>query len=239
MNTEIHNLILKAQSGDKEAESKIFEDNIGLIWSVAKRFSNRGYDADDIFQIGSIGMIKAIQKFDLSFNVKFSTYAVPMIMGEIKRFLRDDGIIKVSRNLKELAYKANYAREQIEKRKGADARISEIADFLNISTEDVVQALEANSCMESLYQTVNDDSKSPVYIIDRINNNENNENDLIDMIDIKESLRKLDYRDRQIIVMRYIKGKTQSEIAKALGISQVQVSRLEKKILINMRKMIS
>lgn len=238
-NEEIIELIVKAQNGNKEAESVIYEKNVGLVWSVARKFMNRGYELDDIFQIGCIGMLKAIQKFDVSFDVKFSTYAVPMIMGEIKRFLRDDGIIKVSRNLKELASRAKMAKEKYEKEHQHEPKLSEIAQMLDTSVEELVYALEANAGTQSIYNTFNDDEKNPVYVLDKIKANDRDENDIIDSLAISETLNKLETRDRQIIVLRYLKGKTQSEIAKLLGISQVQVSRLEKKILGNMKKLIS
>ena len=230
-------LLIKAQNGDKNAESEIYEKNIGLIWSVARKFINRGYDLDDIFQIGSIGMLKAIQKFDVSFDVKFSTYAVPMIMGEIRRFLRDDGIIKVSRNLKEIANKAKIAKEKYEKENFCEPKLSEIANMIDTTVEELILALEANASTQSIYNTINDDDKNPVYIIDRLSTKECDENKIIDNLAISETINMLESRDRQIIVLRYLKGKTQSEIASLLGISQVQVSRLEKKILCNMKKL--
>ena len=237
-NEQITQLLIKAQNGDKNAESEIYEKNVGLIWSVARKFINRGYDLDDIFQIGSIGMLKAIQKFDVSFNVKFSTYAVPMIMGEIRRFLRDDGIIKVSRNLKEIANKAKIAKEKYEKENFCEPKLSEIANMIDTTVEELILALEANSGTQSIYNTINGDDKNPVYIIDRLSTKEFEENKILDNIAISETINMLEARDRQIIVLRYLKGKTQCEIAKLLGISQVQVSRLEKKILCNMKKLI-
>lgn len=232
-------LILKAQKGNKDAENQIYEQNTGLIWSVARKFMNRGYELEDIYQIGCIGMLKAIQKFDTSFDVKFSTYAVPMIMGEIKRFLRDDGIIKVSRNIKELANRARIAREKYEKENFCEPKLSELAKMIDTSVEELVYALEASSGTQSIYNTVNDDAKNPVYVLDKIKSNENDESKILDNLAISETINKLDVRDRKIIVLRYLKGKTQSEIANILGISQVQVSRLEKKILQNMKKLIS
>lgn len=238
-NEDILKLLIKAQNGDKKAESEIYEKNVGLVWSVARKFTNRGYELDDIFQIGCIGMLKAIQKFDVSFEVKFSTYAVPMIMGEIKRFLRDDGIIKVSRNLKELANKAKMAKDKYEKEYFREPKLSEIAQMVGTSVEELVYALEANAGTQSIYNTIGDDEKNPVYVIDKIKSNCQDEDKILDNLTISETINSLEVRDRQIIVLRYLKGKTQSEIAKLLGISQVQVSRLEKKILSNMRKLIS
>lgn len=237
-NEQFTELLIKAQKGDKNAESEIYEKNVGLIWSVARKFINRGYDLDDIFQIGCIGMLKAIQKFDTSFDVKFSTYAVPMIMGEIRRFLRDDGIIKVSRNLKEIANKAKIAKEKFEKENFCEPKLSEIANMIDTTVEELILALEANAGTQSIYNTLNDDEKNPVYVIDRLSTNECSENKILDNLAISETINMLETRDRQIIVLRYLKGKTQSEIASLLGISQVQVSRLEKKILSNMKKLI-
>lgn len=237
-NEQFIELLIKAQNGDKNAESEIYEKNVGLIWSVARKFINRGYDLDDIFQIGCIGMLKAIQKFDVSFDVKFSTYAVPMIMGEIRRFLRDDGIIKVSRNLKEIANRAKIAKEKFEKENHCEPKLSEIANMINATVEELVMALDANASTQSIYNTINDDDKNPVYVIDRLSSNENDENKIIDNLAICETINMLEKRDRQIIVLRYLKGKTQSEIASLLGVSQVQVSRLEKKILGTMKKLI-
>ena len=236
MNTE---LIKRAKNGDKNALDTIIKENVGLIWSIVRKFANRGYEFEDLFQIGSIGLIKAVKNFDLNFNVKFSTYAVPMIMGEIKRFLRDDGMIKVSRSIKETALKVVRASNEIEAKTGREPKISEIADFLNISSEDVAVALDSICAPESLNKTLNDNKKNPVYLIDSISKQSFSEVDMIDKIALKSAIVSLDERDRKIIILRYFRGKTQTEIASMLGISQVQVSRLEKKILCGMKKMIS
>lgn len=226
-------LIIKAKAGDKQAQSVLVENNVGLVWSIVKRFQNRGYEVDDLFQIGSIGLIKAINKFDVSYDVKFSTYAVPMIIGEIKRFIRDDGIIKVSRSLKEISSKARITKEIMSKELGREPTINEIAQRMNISPEELVMAIEAGCTPESLYSTIGDGDNSPILLIDRIDaaDNANSEVDLIDKIAIRQILDTLDARERQIIILRYFKEKTQVQIAKLLGISQVQVSRIEKKIL--------
>lgn len=232
-------LIKKAKDGDKVAQSYLVEKNIGLIWSVIKRFQNRGYETDDLFQIGSIGLIKAIQKFDESFDVKFSTYAVPMIIGEIKRFIRDDGIIKVSRSLKEISNKARVAKEILSKEMGREPSVCEIAEHMNISAEELVMAMDAGSSPESLYSTVCEGDNSPIYLIDRIDSAaDSKEVDIIDKIAIREVLKTLKPRERQIIVLRYFKEKTQMQIAKIMGISQVQVSRIEKRILEDIREKI-
>jgi RNA polymerase sporulation-specific sigma factor len=233
-------LIKNAKAGDKKAQTLLVEKNVGLVWSIVKRFQNRGYETDDIFQIGCIGLIKAIKKFDNSFDVKFSTYAVPMIIGEIKRFIRDDGIIKVSRSLKEVSNKARVTKEVMSKELGREPTISEMATRLNISAEELVMAIEAGCTPESLYSTIGEGDNSPVLLIDRINGDSNhNEVDLIDKIALRQVLDTLGPREKQIIILRYFKEKTQFQIAKMLGISQVQVSRIEKKILEEIRKKIN
>lgn len=236
MNTE---LIKKAKNGDKSALDTIVSENIGLVWSIVRKFGNRGYEFDDLFQIGSIGLIKAVKNFDLSFNVKFSTYAVPMIMGEIKRFIRDDGIIKVSRRFKELSVRVRAAAEKLEVKLNREPKISEIAEFIGESVEDISIAIDSVCAPESLNKCVNENEKSPNYLIDKISKTKYDESDLIDRISLKSAITNLCERDRKIILLRYFKGKTQMEIASMLGISQVQVSRLEKKILSGMKKMIS
>lgn len=233
-------LIGRAKEGDKQAQSVLVEKNIGLVWSIVKRFQNRGYETDDLFQIGCIGLIKAINKFDSSFEVKFSTYAVPMIIGEIKRFIRDDGIIKVSRSLKEISNRARITREVMSKELGREPSINEIALRLDITSEELVMAMEAGCAPESLYSTVSEGDNSPILLIDRINSEANShEIDLIDRIALRQILDTLNKRERQIIILRYFKQKTQSQIAKLLGISQVQVSRIEKKILEDIKRKIS
>lgn len=236
MANDIKDLIKRAKNGDKNAESEILNGNIALVWSVARKFSNRGYDLDDIFQIGCIGILKAIKNFDLSYDVRFSTYAVPLIMGEIKRFLRDDGIIKVSRRLKEIAQKAKITKEILEKELNREAKLSEIAERIGELPSDLAVALEANVAPESLYREFNDGDKSGGYLIDKIANNIDTEEEILDKISLSEAIKALDERERKIIMLRYFRGKTQSEIASVIGISQVQVSRLEKKILLRMKE---
>lgn len=240
MEDSVLDLIDRAKAGDKRAQAILVEKNIGLVWSIVKRFQNRGYEMDDIFQIGSIGLIKAINKFDKSFDVKFSTYAVPMIIGEIKRFIRDDGIIKVSRSLKEVANKARVIKEIMSKELGREPTVNEMAARLEISTEELVMAMEAGCSPESLYNTVSEGDNSPILLIDRINGEgTSNEVDIIDKIALRQVLDTLKPREKQIIVLRYFKEKTQVQIAKMLGISQVQVSRIEKKILEDLKKKIN
>lgn len=230
-------LILMSQSGDKAAKNKLVENNIGLIRSVLRGFMNRGYEVDDLFQIGSIGLLKAIDKFDTSFNVKFSTYAVPMIMGEIKRFLRDDGLIKVSRSLKQVAGQAKRAEELLSKRLGREPTIQEISDEIGIEREEVIMALESSYQPEYLYNVIHQDDGAPLYLIDKISLDTNDQEEILDNIFLKDILNRLQPRDRQVIFLRYYKDKTQTEVAKELGISQVQVSRIEKRIIEDMRVM--
>ncbi len=225
-------LIEKAQSGDKEAQTTLVDENLGLVKSLISRFDNRGYERDDIFQLGCIGLIKAIHKFDSTYGVRFSTYAVPMIIGEIKRFLRDDGIIKVSRSLKQTATKVKITKEALSKKLGREPTIHEIADELKLDKEEIVLALESSAQPDYLYDVIHQNDGSPIYLIDKISEAKSSDNEkIIDKIALKEALGKLKPRERQIIVLRYFKDKTQSEIAKGLGISQVQVSRIEKKVL--------
>lgn len=239
MDDNTFELIEKAKAGDKQAQSILVERNVGLVWSIVKRFQNRGYESEDLFQIGCIGLIKAINKFDNSFDVRLSTYAVPMIIGEIKRFIRDDGIIKVSRSLKETSNKVRVTKEIMSKELGREPTISEMANRLEISSEELVMALEAGCSPESLYSTIGEGDSNPVLLIDRLNcENDNSEVDLIDKIALRQIVETLKPREKQIIILRYFKEKTQVQIAKMLGISQVQVSRIEKKILEDIRRKI-
>jgi RNA polymerase sporulation-specific sigma factor len=233
-------LIMMAKEGDKNSQGILVESNIGLVWSIVRRFQNRGHETEDLFQIGCIGLIKAINKFDITFDVKFSTYAVPMIIGEIKRFLRDDGIIKVSRSLKEVSNKARITKEVMSKELGRDPTVSEMAQRLSISTEELVMAVEAGYSPESLFNPVGEGDNSTLMLIDKLNDDCNeNETDIIDKIALKQVLDTLKPRENQIIVLSYFKEKTQVQIAKLLGISQVQVSRIEKKILEDLRNRIN
>lgn len=229
-------LIKLAGQGDKVARDRIVTENIGLVWSIVRRFSNRGHELEDLFQIGSIGLIKAIDKFDTSFDVKFSTYAVPMITGEIKRFLRDDGMIKVSRSLKETAGKVRITREILSNRLGREPTIEEISKEINVDTENIIMALESNAEVESLYKTIYQGDGNPIYLIDKLEQAKDENENMIDKFALKEIIESLEPKDQDIIRLRYFMDKTQTDIAKELGISQVQVSRLEKKILKTMRE---
>ncbi|WP_047979996.1 RNA polymerase sporulation sigma factor SigF [Ornithinibacillus contaminans] len=224
--------ILKSQQGDKDARDLLVEKNIRLVWSVVQRFMNRGYDPDDLFQIGSIGLIKSIDKFDLSYDVRFSTYAVPMIIGEIQRFLRDDGSVKVSRSLKEIGNKIRKKKDELTKQYGRSPTVNEIADALEISPEEVVHAQEASKAPHSIHETVFENDGDPITLLDQIADQDSN---WFDKLSLQEAIRGLNERERLILYLRYYKDKTQSEVAERLGISQVQVSRLEKKILFDMK----
>ncbi|GBF11560.1 RNA polymerase sporulation sigma factor SigF [Tepidibacillus infernus] len=226
---EIKELIIQSQNGDDKAKELIVNSNIRLIWSVVQRFLNRGYEADDLFQIGAIGLLKAVDKFDLSFDVKFSTYAVPMIIGEIQRFIRDDGTVKVSRSLKETANKVRKAKDELSKQLGRLPTIKEIADHLHISPEDVVFAQEANRAPSSIHETVFENDGDPITLMDQIS--DDSQDKWFEKLALQEAIRSLNERERLIVYLRYYKDQTQSEVAERLGISQVQVSRLEKKIL--------
>ena len=228
----IIDLIRKAQNGDKEARSALIDSNTGLVWSVVRRFRNRNVETEDLFQIGCIGLIKAVDKFDPSFNVRFSTYAVPMILGEIRRYFRDDGAIKVSRSLKELSLKARDAGEKLEQKLGRPPTISELAEFLGEEAESIIHAIEASRAPESLFREYEDDDGSENRLIDRIISDQiSDETDTVERISLYNAIRQLSSRDKRLIWLRYYSGQTQQNVAQKLGISQVQVSRLEKKIL--------
>lgn len=231
-------LIQLAHAGDKNARDTLVEENIGLVWSVVRRFQNRGVEMEDLFQIGSIGLLKAVDKFDCSYEVQFSTYAVPMIAGEIKRFLRDDGILKVSRSVKEIVYKAYGIKEQIEKTTGREPTSMEIAQRLGIEVEELMLALESNVQVESLQQVVYQGDGNDISLEDRLEEKENYSEKVVNRMFLEEVLGTLDQESRKIIYMRYIQEKTQALIAQELGISQVQVSRMEKKIIKSLREKI-
>lgn len=232
---DIFELIKKSQNGDKEAITKIIEENQGLVWSVVKKFAGRGLEFDDLYQIGVIGLIKCIEKFDNSFEVKFSTYAVPMIMGEIRRFLRDDGIIKISRPIKELAIKIKYAKDEYAKSNSRMPTIKELSEILNVTDEEIILALDVTRDVESLYQSANKSDGSTVYLLDKVASKNDDEEKIIDNLALNQVLNKLPQKERDIINLRYFEDKTQCEVAKIIGVSQVQVSRLEKKVLMSMR----
>lgn len=226
---EVKRLIALSQSGDNGARDTLVNCNIRLVWSVVQRFMNRGYEPEDLFQIGCIGLLKSVDKFDLSYDVKFSTYAVPMIIGEIQRFLRDDGTLKVSRSLKELANKVRKMKDELSKGLGRQPTIGEVAEELGITAEEVVFAQEANKPPASIHETVFENDGDPITLMDQIADESGEK--WFDKLALAEAIETLSERERLIVYLRYYRDQTQSEVASRLGISQVQVSRLEKKIL--------
>ena len=228
-------LIKSAHEGDKNARDTLVEENIGLVWSIVRRFQNRGVEMEDLFQIGSIGLIKAVDKFDLSYEVQFSTYAVPMIAGEIKRFLRDDGMLKVSRPLKEMAGKAYGVREALEKKEGREPTVSEIAEEMGVPVEELMLAMEAGAQVESLQQIIYQGDGNDISLIDKLEEKENTNEKLVNRLFLEEMLGELDGKERELIFKRYFLEKTQAVSADEMWISQVQVSRMEKKIIKEMR----
>ena len=228
-------LIAKSQAGDKAAREVLIEKNLGLVRTIVRRFLGRGVEPEDLFQIGSIGLLKAIDKFDLSYDVRFSTYAVPMISGEIKRFLRDDGMIKVSRSLKELSYKLFQAREDMTAKLGREPTLEELSRVLQVEKEEIVQAMEAGGEVESIYKPIHQKEGSEIRLMDKLEETTDANEELLNRMALEELLGALGENERKLIEMRYFEEKTQMEIAKEMGISQVQVSRMEKKILLRMR----
>lgn len=227
--------IRKAQNGGKFEMERLIKDNNGLIWSIVKRFANRGYEIEDLYQIGCIGFIKSIKRFDTNFEVKLSTYSVPYILGEIKRFIRDDGPIKVSRSIKELNVKINDLKKQYLS-KGKEITIEQICEELKVSKEDVLIAMESTKSIESIESNITSDSdEKQLTILDKISTGKNEEEIITNKMIVSQLIRELEKRDKEIILLRFFKEKTQSEVAKVLGISQVQVSRIEKKILNEMK----
>lgn len=250
---EVSVLIGRSQSGDKEAREVLIEKNLGLVHHIVRRFAGRGHDLEDLFQIGTIGLMKAIDKFDLSIGVKFSTYAVPMIAGEIKRFLRDDGPVKISRTIKENGLKVRMARQRLQASLKREPTMQELVAEAGLLEEEIVMAMEAGVEVESLYSAVYQDDGSEMYLVDKVVQGENGcvgsslgngvgscsdvEKDrLLDRLLLSQLLDSLETKERDLICMRYFQNKTQVEIASMLGISQVQVSRLEKKILLRLRE---
>lgn len=228
-------LLMQARAGDRGAREVLVEKNLGLVHHIVKRFQGRGHDMEDLFQIGSIGLMKAIDKFDLSYEVKFSTYAVPMIAGEIKRFLRDDGMVKVSRSLKENGYKIRQATDQLQQMLGREATLAEIQEMTGLSEEDIVLAMEANVEVESIYKAVYQSDGNEICMVDRLPSGRDENEEVLNHMLLQQLLTVLAEDEKQLIILRYFQNKTQTEVAKQLGISQVQVSRLEKRILLRMR----
>ncbi|NSW82310.1 MAG: SigB/SigF/SigG family RNA polymerase sigma factor [Syntrophothermus sp.] len=228
-------LVKAAQAGDRDAEEAVFQSNLGLIYMALERFKNTPYDFEDLFQIGAIGLLKAIARFDFGYGVKFSTYAVPMIIGELKRYLRDDGILKVQRSIKEIYYRVKSAQDDLRREFGKEPTIGEIAERLGIELSDVVMAMEACQPPTYIYSLLPGDEKEQALpLINKVSDREGTE-DLLEKVALKEAVTRLDPKEREVIVRRFFKDETQSAIAEDLGISQVQVSRLEKRALKKLR----
>jgi len=237
-NEKMRELFERMHAGDKSARDEFIQGNLRLVLSVIQRFSNRGENIDDLFQVGCIGLIKAIDNFDLSQNVKFSTYAVPMIIGEIRRYLRDNNSIRVSRSLRDIAYKALQVREQLINKNAKEPTITEIANELNLPREEVVFALDAIQDPISLFEPIYHDGGDAIYVMDQVKDEKNQDDSWLEGIALREAMKKLNEREKLILTMRFFEGRTQVEVAKEIGISQAQVSRLEKTALAHMRKYI-
>ena len=249
-------LIERSQAGDKEAREILIEENLGLVRHIVKRFVGRGCDMEDLFQIGCIGLIKAIDKFDLKFEVRFSTYAVPMIQGEIRRFLRDDGMVKVSRTLKESGWKVKQAAEKFLQEYGREATLQELSEMIGLPVEDIVMAMDANVEVESIYKSVYQSDGNEIYLVDQIVGDrgsvgyagvgqtisessvwgDTEKDKVLNHMLLEQLLGRLNDKERALIHMRYFQDKTQVEVAEIMGISQVQVSRMEKRILLQLRE---
>ena len=231
-------IIERAQNGSKEDMTKLIEDNSRLVWSIVRRFNGRGYDIEDLYQIGSIGLIKAIQRFDTSFEVRLSTYAVPYILGEIKRFIRDDGPIKISRSIKELNIKIIELQKEYLNKYGKEITLEQLAKELKTSKEDIAMALDSARPVNSIEDSQYRDNKTDktISLIDQLSSGKDEENDITNRITIKKLISELKDNEKEVILLRYYKGKTQMQVAKILGITQVQVSRIERKVLDNMKR---
>ncbi len=235
-NERMRELFRRMQAGDEAARQQLVHSNLRLVLSVIQRFNNRGEPVDDLFQVGCIGLIKAIDNFDLGQNVRFSTYAVPMIIGEIRRYLRDNNPIRVSRSVRDIAYKALQTRDALTHRNSREPSINEIANELKVSREEVIFALDAIQEPVSLFEPIYEDGGDPIFVMDQIKDDKNHDSNWLEDMSIKEALRKLDSREKLILLLRFFEGKTQMEVADEIGISQAQVSRLEKAALIQLRK---
>ena len=231
-------IIERAQSGSKEDMTKLIEDNNGLIWSIVRRFGGRGYDIEDLYQIGSIGFIKAIQRFDTSFEVRLSTYAVPYILGEIKRYIRDNGPIKVSRSIKELNIKILELQKEYFRKYGRDIKLEEISKELKISKEEITMALDSTKPVDSIESAKYKDNKTEkaISILEQISTGKDEQTEITNRITIKNLINELEEKEKEIILLRYYKQKTQMQVSKILGITQVQVSRIERKVLDKMKR---
>ncbi len=235
-NEEMRALFVQAQAGDKPARDQLVQSNLRLVLSIVQRFGNRGENPDDLFQVGCIGLLKAIDNFDLSMNVRFSTYAVPMIIGEIRRYLRDNNAIRVSRSVRDVAYKALSARDELAAQKGVEPKMQEIAERLSLPASQVVFALDAIAEPVSLFEPIFNDGGDPIYVVDQVKDERESEQRWTEELCISNALACLNEREQKIINLRFFVGKTQMEVADEIGISQVQVSRLEKNALLHLRR---
>jgi RNA polymerase sporulation-specific sigma factor len=237
-NEEMNRLLKLARDGDKEARKELISGNLRLVLSIIRRFSNRGEQADDLFQVGCIGLMKAIDNFDLSLNVRFSTYAVPMIIGELRRYLRDNSVIRVSRSMRDTAYKALSIRERITAEKSREPTIEEIAKQMDMPVEDVVMAMESIAEPVSLFEPVYSDGNDTICVMDQVSDTSNTDEHWLENIALSQALSRLNERENRILALRFFEGKTQNEVSEEIGISQAQVSRLEKNALDKIKKMI-
>lgn len=235
---EMKRLLLRVKEGDEEAREILVNHNLKLVFNLVQRFANRGYELEDLFQIGTIGLIKAIDKFDLSYDVKFSTYAVPLIIGEIRRFLRDDNPVKISRSLKEIVNKVHRTREELTLSLGHEPTIQEIAENTGLNSEDIVTALEAAQTPTSIFDTIYQDDGDPIFAIDAIAGETEESSGWFDRMALKDILKRLPEREKKVLLLRFFEDKTQAEVAAVMDISQVQVSRIERQALKNIRAMV-
>lgn len=237
---EVRELVSRAQGGDREARERLVEGNLRLVRSLVARFGTTSADPEDLFQLGCIGLLKAIDRFDLSYDVRFSTYAVPLILGEIRRHLRDDGPVRVSRSLKQLAQQARKAREKLAADLGRDPTVAEVAGELGVSREEVIEAMDGARPPASIHQTVHEGDGDPIYLLDQLSAEDSHREGLwLDRVALREGLDQLEPRERMVILLRFFRDKTQTEIASLLGCSQVQVSRLERRALERIRQHVS
>ncbi|MBM7865162.1 RNA polymerase sporulation sigma factor SigF [Heliobacterium gestii] len=236
---ETTRLLKGARDGDSDARERLIQCNLRLVFNLVQRFQHRGYELEDLFQIGVIGLIKAIDKFDLSYNVRFSTYAVPMIVGEIRRFLRDDSPIKVSRSYKEVAQRIHRIRQELNGSLGREPTVQEIAGAMNLPVEDVVEALEAVQLPTSIHETLYQDDGDPIFLLDQLASVGTEESAWFDHLALKDVMSRLAVREREILEMRFFQDKTQTEVANLVGLSQVQISRIERAALKKIREMLS
>ncbi|PKM80120.1 MAG: RNA polymerase sporulation sigma factor SigF [Firmicutes bacterium HGW-Firmicutes-14] len=235
---EMKSLLKRVKEGGEEAREILINCNLKLVFSLVQRFTNRGYEVEDLFQIGTIGLIKAIDKFDLNYDVRFSTYAVPLIIGEIRRFLRDDNPIKVSRSLKETVQKVHRVREELTARFGREPSITDISRYTGLTKEEIVSALEAAQTPASIFETIYQDDGDPIYVMDAIAGETGDSSSWFDKIALKDVMQRLPDREKKVLLLRFFEDKTQAQVAEMMDISQVQVSRIERQALKNIRTML-